>query len=229
MIFNFLSPKMDSLEEYSLTKQLIDNKVGIYLNNDPIFGSYISNSQNESMLVTIDQNNKMDEITVSLHSLVSNLNDVSNKFFKPLNNESIFINVEDKENILLISSQDDQNQLFSTYSDMIIDVEPTPVANQESYFEIIKEKSSQLQPKCCRKHEKYFKNSFKKKMNMRKKVCLSWINIIPLFTSMENDIYLKPKFSHNILCAFAIWSHDERKMEVSQIYKFLWYDDNDLS
>ncbi|XP_074604243.1 uncharacterized protein LOC141857653 [Brevipalpus obovatus] len=81
-------------------------------------------------------------------------------------------------------------------------------------------------PKCCRKHEKYIKNQARighqsGKYLSSPKVAKIEVNLDRMFDRMANGNYLKPKYSHNLLCALSIYSNEEQMIEVSEIYKFL--------
>lgn len=77
---------------------------------------------------------------------------------------------------------------------------------------------------CCRKHEKYYRKLLNRKTDrpIRERMLVVQYLYIPL--DNRTGSYLKPKFSHNILCAFAILcgSDEDMMIEVSGIYRFLW-------
>lgn len=91
--------------------------------------------------------------------------------------------------------------------------QPLSLASQEAERWLI--------PNCCRKHEKYYSRlASSKKSKLGKDALKKEIILERLFEPL-NDGYIKPRFSHNMLCAFAIWTDPEKKMEVSTIYRFL--------
>uniref|UniRef100_T1L1S3 Fork-head domain-containing protein n=1 Tax=Tetranychus urticae TaxID=32264 RepID=T1L1S3_TETUR len=76
----------------------------------------------------------------------------------------------------------------------------------------------QSEGSCCKKHLKYFQKPDKSGKKQIIEDCI--IDIHALYSSTHNG-YLKPPFSHNMLCALAICSVPTRQQEVSEVYRFL--------
>ncbi|XP_015785242.1 uncharacterized protein LOC107362655 [Tetranychus urticae] len=78
--------------------------------------------------------------------------------------------------------------------------------------------STSQEGSCCKKHLKYFQKPAKSGKKQIIEDCI--IDIHALYSSTHNG-YLKPPFSHNMLCALAICSVPTRQQEVSEVYRFL--------
>ncbi|XP_015790416.1 uncharacterized protein LOC107367242 [Tetranychus urticae] len=115
-----------------------------------------------------------------------------------------------------VNYQDDTYKLQSMTSDgscdSLADVSPfQPTSN------------STVAVCCCRKHEKYYRKLLNRKADRVAKDRILVVEYLYIPLDSRSGSYLKPKFSHNILCAFAILcgSDEEMMIEVSGIYSFL--------
>lgn len=204
-----LSEDQFSLSPHVPIYHSIEFKAGPYLLDD-------MSVDYETSLNNADVND-CDNLSQNISSIQSLITDESVEWSYP----QVIIGDKDDQQ----TSQTNCSPEFKSISDNVTcsqaSTQPLSVASQEIIDSLSTIPIEKI-PTCCRKHEKYIRRTIKAK---RKDLLLINNDVkksYPLEKLFEpSGGYMKPKYSHNMLCAFAIWAQENNMVEVSSIYKFL--------